>query len=393
MKEKVSIVLIGINGYGKVYLNELLAGNENAYIKGVIEIAPEKSSHYDQLKELDIPIYKDLEGFYQDYKADLAIISTPIHLHKQQAIYSMLHGSHVLCEKPATGNPKDVQEMMDVRDKTGKFLAVGFNWSFTSSVQELKQDIIKGVFGEPNRFKTLVLWPRNQDYYQRSGWAGKRFSPDGEMIFDSVANNATAHFLHHLFYLLGETADKSAGISEVTAELYRINDIETFDTCAVRALTDSGTEILYYSSHAVREEVLPRFELEFDQAVLSYQSGGNDGEAVVARFKDGTTKKYGDLQHNSLAKLKVCIEAAASNSTDILCGIEAASTHVHCIGAMHQSVPDAVAFPQELVHYEEKEKLYWIEGLSENLLDCYDKAILPSENDIDWSRIGKTIKL
>ena len=46
MKEKVSIVLVGINGYGGLYLKELLDGIEGAYIEGVVDITPEKSDFY-----------------------------------------------------------------------------------------------------------------------------------------------------------------------------------------------------------------------------------------------------------------------------------------------------------------------------------------------------------
>ncbi|SDK01021.1 Gfo/Idh/MocA family protein [Sediminibacillus albus] len=393
MEEKVSIVLIGINGYGSIYLQELLNNNETAAIKGVVEIHPEKSEYYQQLADWNIPVYGGLDEFYEENDAALAIISTPIHLHKQQAISAMQHGSHVLCEKPASGNPEDIEKMIKVRNETGKFLAIGFNWSFTTSVQELKQDIIHGLFGKPKRFKTLVSWPRDQDYYARSSWAGKKYSPNGDMIFDSVANNATAHFLHHLFYLLGPETDKSAELREVTAELYRANDIETFDTCAVRTVTKTGTEVLYYASHAGKQKIQPRFTLEFDNAVISYQSGSSTGEAVIARFNDGKTKKYGALQHDSLAKLEICIEAAAHHRQDILCGIEAASTHVYCINAMHQSVTDIPSFPQELVHYQDDPKLCWVENLSETLVDCYEKSVLPNEVNIGWSQPGKTIKL
>jgi hypothetical protein len=53
-------------------------------------------------------------------------------------------------------------------------------------------------------------------------------------IFDSPANNATAHFLHNMFYLLGATRETSAAPAVVQAELYRANAIENFDTAAIR---------------------------------------------------------------------------------------------------------------------------------------------------------------
>ncbi|WP_407271187.1 Gfo/Idh/MocA family protein, partial [Radiobacillus sp. PE A8.2] len=232
--QKVSIVLIGISGYGNTYVKELLnPKNEIGYLVGLVDINPERSRYYKEILQCEIPIFKSLDAFYKETSADLAIICTPIHLHADQACLCLNHGSNVFCEKPMTANPIDIDKMMRTRDQTGKFLAIGFNWSFTDSIQALKKDILNGIFGKPLRMKSITLWPRNQDYFNRSAWAGKKYSASGEMILDSVANNATAHYLHNLFYLLGKTIDTSAKITDVTAELYKTNAIETFDTCAL----------------------------------------------------------------------------------------------------------------------------------------------------------------
>lgn len=340
MVKKVSILLVGMSGYGNVYLKELLTKkNENASLIGVVDINPKRSDYYEEIIHRDIPIYKSMCEFYSNNHSNLAIISTPIHLHKEQSCYAMNRGSNVLCEKPMSANPEDIQTMIDTRDKTRKFLAIGFNWSFTTSVQQLKKDILNGNFGKMKRLKSIALWPRTQDYFNRSNWAGKKHSHDGDMIFDSVANNATAHFLHHLLYLTGDRIDTSAQLKNVTAELYRANAIETFDTCAVKVKTKSDIDIYYYATHTVKETKEPQFVVEFDNATVNYESGYEDSN-IVATWKDGTTSVYEDPEEEHLAKLNVCINAIQQGDQQILCGPEAASAHVNCIYAMHQSVPE-----------------------------------------------------
>ncbi|WP_347834597.1 Gfo/Idh/MocA family oxidoreductase [Gracilibacillus sp. JCM 18860] len=325
MTKQVSVVLVGIGGYGNMYLRALLdPQNVNAYVKGVVDVVPENSNYYQEIIEQNIPVFESLEAFYQEHNADLAIISTPIHLHKHQSCIAMENGSHVLCEKPATANRKHLQEMIETRDRTGKKLAIGFNWSFTNTIQALKEDILTGEFGKPIRMKSLVLWPRNADYFNRSSWAGKKFSPNGEMIFDSVANNATAHFLHHLFYLTGDAIDRSAEIDQLSAELYRANSIETFDTCAVHLLTKNNVEVIYLASHAISNNHRPKYSIEFENAIITYHPEGESSD-IVATFKDGTKKTYQDPENNHLAKLGVMIEAILTNDDNILCGPEAAS--------------------------------------------------------------------
>src|SRR5690606_34582742 len=108
-----------------------------------------------------------------------------------------------------------------------------------------------GAFGKPKRLRTIVLWPRSDRYYAR-GWAGKLRDQAGNLVMDSVANNATAHYIHNMFYVLGRATDESARPARVTAELYRANRIENYDTAAMRVHTEDGVELLYFGSHAVR---------------------------------------------------------------------------------------------------------------------------------------------
>lgn len=393
MDNKVPILLVGINGYGEHYLKEILySRNQEVYLAGVVDISPEKSDYYGEMISRKIPVYNSMEEFYQHHLAKLAIISTPIHLHREQSCYAMNQGSHVLCEKPMTSDPRDIEVMIETRDRTGKFLAIGFNWSFTTSILQLKEDILKGDFGKPLGLKAMVQWPRDEAYYSRSSWAGRKYSSNGKMIFDSVANNAAAHFLHHLLYIVGDRLDTSAQLDSVTAELYRTNPIETFDTCAVKLKTTNNVDIYYYATHVVKENAGPIFRLEFENATITYDpnQGTND---IVAIWKDGSRKAYTDPDKNHLVKLDVCIDAIQSGDYEIPCGPEAASTHVQSIQAMHESVPNAASFPEQLVRYDENNQMYWIQGLADDLTNCYNNWSLPSDLNLDWSIRGKTIKI
>lgn len=392
-KNKVSVVLVGTAGYGNIYLKELLhKENQQIDLIGVVDILPHQSKFYSELIARKIPIYHTLQQFYQEHKADLAIISTPIHLHQEHSCMAMNYGSNVLCEKPIAIDPQQIQEMRKTSKKTGKFLAVGFNWSFTPSVQLLKEDIIAKKFGKAKRFKSITLWPRSKDYYTRAPWAGKKYSANGHLIYDSIASNATAHYLHHLLYLNGQSINESALLRNLTAELYTVNDIETFDTCAVKIKTKSNVEIYYYASHAVEEVVNPQFVLEFEHATISYQQDGESSDITVL-WDNGNITTYEDPSLHPMAKLDVCAQAIIRNDHDILCGIDAATSHVEAVHAMHQSVPNPSIFPNKIIGVNEPSNLLFVEKLNDVFMECYDKWCLPSDLDIDWSKRGKDVKL
>ena len=82
---------------------------------------------------------------------------------------------------------------------------------------------------------------------------------------DSVASNATAHYLHNMFYVLGDSVEKSAKPVKWLPS-YRANPIENFDTAAIRAKTEEGVEILFLTTHAVNIHPIPQFCYEFENA-------------------------------------------------------------------------------------------------------------------------------
>ncbi|MCS7463744.1 Gfo/Idh/MocA family oxidoreductase [Paenibacillus doosanensis] len=387
---QVSLLLVGIGGYGSTYVKQLLNEPDlaEAVIAGIVDIHPERSNHYEMLKSMNIPFYPSMESFYAEKKADLAVISTPIQFHCEQTCLALANGSHVLCEKPIAATIQEVRRMMEARDRAGKFVAIGYNLSYTAQIQQLKRDIASGLFGKPKRLKSIVLWRRTDDYFS-SGWKGRRKSDKGEWILDSVAHNATSHYLHNMFYVLGARTDASLMPDSVEAELYRVNPIENFDTCAVKAIGEDGVELYFYATHAVQDNFGPSFCFEFDKATITYTSGQH-ADRIDAVFHDGTVKGYEPQQST---KLLTCIEAAAVGGTDIPCGLEAAYAQVLCMNGMLESMPKVKEFPAGLVRRDEEVRSFWVDGLREALLDSYHRWALPSDLGFEWAAKGDIVRM
>ena len=218
-----TVALVGLGGYGHIYVNALLDPRSASRVSFVAGVDPafEACTRLAELNEKRIPIFRSLEEFCAAGRADLVILSTPLQLHCEQACFAMAQGSHVLCEKPLGAHPDQARQMIEVRDRSGLQLAIGYQWSFSAAIQNLKRDISAGRYGRPKRLRTRVYWPRDEKYYGRSSWAGRQRDQAGRPVFDSPANNACAHHLHNMFYVLGETPQRSDWPSMVQAELYR----------------------------------------------------------------------------------------------------------------------------------------------------------------------------
>lgn len=394
MPEPVSIVLSGLGGYGQVYLAGLLDPPKDVHFRlvGGVDPAPQNCARLADLEARGVPIYRSLQQFYRASGADLAVLSSPIHQHCRQTCLALSHGSHVLCEKPAAATVQEVDRVIRARDRVGKMVAIGYQWSFSTPIQQLKRAILAGAFGEPRRLRSLCLWPRDEVYYTRNNWAGQQRTARGAWVLDSPANNAMAHDLHNMLYLLGPRTDRSAQPVAILAELYRANAIENFDTAALRVHTDCGAEILFYGSHAVAEESGPEFCFEFERATITYTTGR---DPIVARFADGTSRTYGGPNDEpQVTKLWTCLASLAGVGT-VPCGLEAARSQTLCANGAQDSAGAPTDFPPALrrVNGEAPRRLTWVAGLAQALRDCYAAGALPSELGIDWARAGRRVDL
>lgn len=396
MAERVEIALVGVGGYGSNYVSAILrdADAHNVSIVAAIDPAIEGSKHRAALQDLGVPFFAGLDEFYSSGgHADLTVVSSPIHTHASLSISALRHGSHVLCEKPVAATVQDARAMHDAAAAAGRFLAVGYQWSFADAVQALKRDIMAGNFGAPVRLKTLCSWPRPASYYERAPWAGALCGPDGEWILDSPVNNATAHYLHNMLYIIGGSVRRSASPVTVQAELYRANRITNYDTGALRCLVEGGAEILFYSTHAVPSNFGPACVYEFEEATV-VNDGTTRAQAFTAHWRNGAMKAYDTPDATECNKLWQCVTAARSGRQPV-CDVVSAIPQVLCVNASQASSGNIYEFPHHLLRNQQRkggDSLTWVEGLQGVMTTCFGAAMLPSEvGNVEWSCAGAVV--
>ncbi|MBQ8400349.1 MAG: Gfo/Idh/MocA family oxidoreductase [Clostridia bacterium] len=390
---QIRIALCGIGGYAKLYTNYILDKKDpRIQPVGVVEPFPESCPRLAELKEAGIPVYAALEDLYASHKPDLTVIATPIQCHTPQILTALANGSHVLCEKPLCADAGDIEILQNASRDAGKFVFIGYQWSYSPTILGIKADILSGRFGKCLEMKSIVLWPRDLAYYRRgSGWAGKIRLEDGTPVYDSIANNATAHYLHNMLFLLGE--DGCAAMPEtIHGELLRANDIENFDTCKVDMVMPGGTKVHFLASHAVEANMNPTCHFRFEKADVYYsqndtplsrsimQSDYTEYGEAVAVLADGQRISYGNPFSDDLQKLKTAIDAAIRGDTrELPCGITAASAHTRVIAWLQQNETVKNIAEDRLVKMEAK---VYAPGLGEAMLECYRD---PAKSLADWA--------
>lgn len=368
---KVKAGIIGIGGYAQISLDNIFeaadGGRDDFEIVAFVDPYPAASKHYDRLKAMEIPYFSDIDEMYNaGITPDVCLISTPIQFHKQQILTCLAKGTSVVCEKPMTGNAGDIEILAKAEKESRGFVEIGYQWSYSDAIQMLKSDIMNGVYGKAVNMKTIVKWPRDKQYFKRStGWAGKVFASNGEKILDSVANNATAHYIHNILYVLGEGVDASMKATDIKANLIRVNDIETFDTAIVKFRLKCGGDGLYVVSHSTESTVNPRFLYTFEKGTVTFSE---EQGVIIGKTDDGKEINYGDPFKAPTKKFFDAVDCIKAGKSNVLCGISGASAQVKFIADLHAGNTIYNAKPGAV--NSDGERLY-IPGLDALLDECY----------------------
>lgn len=382
MTPSLSIALCGAGGYGERYLAPLFAEAERRHFRftAVIEPYPKHCPKWSEIQARGIPTFPRLEEFYAASPCDLLIISSPIHFHSAQTCLALANGSHVLCEKPLCISLEQIEQMKAAEALSGKTVTIGYQWSFSPAIQQLKRDLLAGRFGRPLKFQTLICWPRGDRYYRRNDWAGRLRTKSGERLLDSPVNNAMAHYLHNMLYLLGPSLGQSATATTSEAELWRVNPIESFETAALRLRTDSGVDLQFLASHVTADRQDPRFRYECEQAVIDYSAERN---SIIATLRSGEKISYGSPEDEPCRKLWQAVNSARTGAAPV-CGIEAASAHTRCVNQMHDAGFPIHDFPPSSIEIDDSGEAprRFVPGLQEALNRCYEHCTLLAE---EWS--------
>ncbi len=100
-------------------------------------------------QEWDIPrAYGSYEALLEDPEVDAVYISLPNTLHREWSIRSLEAGKHVICEKPFSRRPEDVEAAFDAAERTGHLLTEAFMYRHNPQTTRLVELVRSGAIGE-----------------------------------------------------------------------------------------------------------------------------------------------------------------------------------------------------------------------------------------------------
>ncbi len=79
---------------------------------------------------------------------DAIVIATPVSTHFQLAREALLHGKHILVEKPLTASVSEAEELVALAQEQHRVLMVGHTFEYNPAVNELRKLVQSGELGK-----------------------------------------------------------------------------------------------------------------------------------------------------------------------------------------------------------------------------------------------------
>lgn len=388
------VCLVGVGGYARVHLRHLAdfhAAGQLSFV-GAVALPAELDAETEALvRACGTRLFSSFEALraaLPELQADLVILPTPIHLHVPMAIALLRAGVHVLVEKPLTATVRELEELQRAEAETQRLLAVGFQYLHAREVQALKAALEAGAIGRVCRVSVHAAWPRSHSYYSRNDWAGRLRVGDAA-VFDSPVTNAMSHFLMLMLFLAGRRIDEPARPQRVSAELYRAQRIESFDTCVLHYEAD-GTRFDFYGTHSSRAIGRPSLLIEGADGRAEWVQ---DSHATVER---GDARKVFEAKPESATREQMLrdVLARVRGEEAFMCTAAMAGAHVHSVAALHEGGTIVDVPARYLTQREENGQIFTcVEGLDQPLLEASRRGLGLRGVGVPWAVEPQAIEL
>jgi D-xylose 1-dehydrogenase (NADP+, D-xylono-1,5-lactone-forming) len=162
----------------------VLAGAAESDRADVIAVASRDTARaeaYAREHSIERP-YGSYEALLEDADIEAVYISLPNSLHVAWTLRALEAGKHVLCEKPFSRRPEDVERAFDLAESAGLVLSEGFMWRHHPQSSRLAQLVAEGAIGRLRLVRAAFSFQLAEEH----GADDARFRPelDGGSLMD-----------------------------------------------------------------------------------------------------------------------------------------------------------------------------------------------------------------
>jgi len=303
----LNLAMIGCGGYAGYLIDRLAELPETCKLLAVTTPDPNDPAAQ-ACREKGLPVYDSADELLDNVSPETCnaiLVPTSIDSHYEYARKAVERGFHVLLEKPPVSTIQDLDRLIELQRKSGRFIAVNFQHLYSDATQKLKNRLAAGEFGAIRAVRAHALWQRPESYFSRSFWSG-RIQIGGKWVLDGTIGNPLAHLMAEALYLASPAPGMAVPV-RAEAELCHANDIESEDTSAVRLATREGVPVFFCASLCAEEFAPILCEIETDQATIRLY----DYRHADILHRDGRKEAIESPGHDDTTDRKEMIKAVA----------------------------------------------------------------------------------
>jgi len=202
------MAVVGFGGMGRRH-TEMIKGVNGLELRGVYDILDRQNK---LAQDLGIEVYGSLDEVLADRQLDIVLVATPNHVHKDIAIKALKAGKNVICEKPATVNSKDLEDIISAADSSGCLFAVHQNRRWDDDFLTIKKIYDEGIIGDIFHIETRVQGSRGipRDWRREKAHGGGMMLDWGVHLIDRLlfmVNEPVKKVYCKLSFILGQEVD------------------------------------------------------------------------------------------------------------------------------------------------------------------------------------------
>jgi predicted dehydrogenase len=260
---EIGAAVVGTGFIGAVHVEALR--RLGVQVHGVVGSSHERAAKRSAEAGLP-PAYDSFEAMLADPRVDVVHITSPNHLHHEQAKAALGASKHVVCEKPLAMSSAESADLLGVAERSGRVHAVNFNLRFYPINQHVHGLIAQGGLGEIR----LVSGHYHQDWLLLDTDWNWRLEPQlgGEL---RAVSDIGSHWMDLTTFLTGRR------ISSVMADLTTFITTRQQPTGPVETFTTDRT------ARAVPREI----HTEDAATVLLRYEDGVRGALTVSQISAG----------------------------------------------------------------------------------------------------------
>ena len=236
---KVRLGIVGFGNMGTSHSRSISAGKvpgmelaaicdiNDARLKAARESYPE------------IAMFNNATDLYKSGLCDVVIIAVPHYDHPALVIEAFEYGLNVITEKPAGVYTKQVREMNEAAEKSGKLFGIMYNQRTNPMYQKIRSMVQSGELGHIKRISWIITdWYRPQCYHDSGSWRSTWKTEGGGALI-----NQNPHQLDLWQWLFGMPDKIRSFVS-----FGKYHDIEVEDDVTAYLEYENGTTGTYITS-------------------------------------------------------------------------------------------------------------------------------------------------